>query len=100
MQRWPLVTEWSSGDDTLTISLSWTWTSSSHPTPQYGQIVFVTVCSSSSQVPAARMSCSDLNINAPVGHTPMQFPQYTQADSSSGTAYSVETRASNPRPAI
>ena len=29
----------------------------------------------------------------------MQLPQYTHADSSSGTAYSVEMRASNPRPA-
>src|SRR5918995_1918186 len=99
MQRWPLVTEWSSGEDTFTISLSWTWTSSSQPTPQYGQIVLVTVCASSSQVSAARMSCSDLNIRAPVGQTPMQFPQYTQADSSNGTANSVEILASKPRPA-
>ena len=45
------------------------------------------------------MSCSLLNISAPVGHTPMQLPQYTHALSSSGTAYSVEIRASNPRPA-
>jgi hypothetical protein len=75
MHRWPLVTEWSVGDVTFTISLSWTWTSSSHPTPQYGQIVFVTCCASSSQVPSARMSCSDLNISAPVGQTPMQLPQ-------------------------
>ena len=40
-----------------------------------------------------------MNISAPVGQTPMQLPQYTQADSSSPTAYSVEIRASNPRPA-
>jgi hypothetical protein len=29
----------------------------------------------------------------------MQLPQYTHADSGSGFAYSVEIRASNPRPA-
>jgi len=40
-----------------------------------------------------------LNIRAPVGQTPMQLPQYTQADSGSGTAASVEIRASKPRPA-
>ena len=45
------------------------------PTPQYGQIVSVTVWALSSHVPAARMSCSDLNISAPVGQTPMQLPQ-------------------------
>ena len=33
------------------------------------------VCADSSQVPAARMSCSLLNISAPVGQTPMQLPQ-------------------------
>jgi len=46
-----------------------------HPTPQYGQMVVVTVCRDSSQVPAWRMSCSLLNISAPVGQTPMQLPQ-------------------------
>jgi len=61
--------------------------------------VFVTVCRSSSHVPAIRMSCSLVNISAPVGQTPMQLPQYTHADASSGTAYSVEIRASKPRPA-
>ena len=45
------------------------------PTPQYGQIVSVTVCFDSSHVPACRMSYSDLNISAPVGQTPMQLPQ-------------------------
>ena len=45
------------------------------PTPQYGQIVSVTVWADSSQVPASRMSYSDLNISAPVGQTPMQLPQ-------------------------
>ena len=45
------------------------------PTPQYGQIVSVTVCASGAQVPASRMSNSDLNIRAPVGQTPMQLPQ-------------------------
>ena len=29
----------------------------------------------------------------------MQLPQYTHADASNGTAYSVEIRASKPRPA-
>ena len=37
--------------------------------------VEVTVWPDSSQVPAARMSNSLLNIRAPVGHTPMQLPQ-------------------------
>ena len=45
------------------------------------------------------MSYSGLAISAPVGHTPMQLPQYTHADSGSGTACSVEIRASKPRPA-
>ena len=45
------------------------------------------------------MSNSDLNISAPVGHTPMQLPQYTQADSGSGRPDSVEMCASKPRPA-
>ena len=69
------------------------------PTPQYGHTVSVTVCRDSSHVPAARMSCSLLNISAPVGHTPMQLPQYTQAESGSPTSNSVEMCASNPRPA-
>src|SRR6059036_929299 len=56
------------------------------PTPQYGHTVSVTVCRDSSHVPAARMSCSLLNISAPVGHTPMQLPQYTQAESGSPTS--------------
>jgi hypothetical protein len=38
-------------------------------------------------------------MSAPVGQTAMQLPQYTQAESGSGTANSVEIRASNPRPA-
>ena len=45
------------------------------PTPQYGQIVSVTVWAASSQVPASRISCSRRNISAPVGQTPMQLPQ-------------------------
>jgi hypothetical protein len=44
-------------------------------TPQYGQIVVVTVCRDSSQEPACRMSYSLENISAPAGHTPMQLPQ-------------------------
>ena len=62
MHRCPFVIEWSEGLVTFTISLSWTCSSSSHPTPQYGQIVFVTVCSSSSHVPVSRISCSLVNI--------------------------------------
>src|SRR5206468_8521799 len=87
------------GEVTRTIRLSCTWSSSVQPTPQYGQIVSVTVCFDSSHVPACRMSCSDLNISAPVGQTPMQFPQYTHAESVSGRSDSVEMCASNPRPA-
>jgi hypothetical protein len=34
-----------------------------------------------------------------LGQTPIQLPQYTQAESVSGTANSVEIRASKPRPA-
>src|SRR5690242_8600173 len=99
MQRLPLVTSWSSGDDTLTISLSCTCRSRLHPTPQYGHTVRVTVCRASSQVPACRWSYSDLNISAPVGHTAMQLPQYTHAELGSGVANSVAMRASKPRPA-
>src|SRR5882672_12938619 len=91
--------ELSSGDVALTIRPSCTCSVSVQPTPQYGQIVSVAVCRASSHVPAARMSCSDLAISAPVGHTAMQLPQYTQAESGSETANSVEMRASKPRPA-
>ena len=69
------------------------------PTPQYGQIVSVSVCADSSQSPDSRRSCSLLNMSAPVGQTPMQFPQYTHAESARPTSNSVEIRASNPRPA-
>ena len=89
----------SAGERTLTIRLSWTCSWSVQPTPQYGQIVSVTVCADSSQVPACRSSYSELNISAPVGQTLMQLPQKTQAPSASGMSYSVEIRASNPRPA-
>src|SRR5882757_8132971 len=99
MHRCPCVTDTSIGDVTFTMRLSCTCSVSVQPTPQYEQIVSVCVCLVSSQVPAFRMSCSLLNINAPVGHTPMQFPQYTHAESGSGTFSSVEMRASNPRPA-
>src|SRR5690348_18338179 len=99
MQRFPCVTEWPSGELTVTIWPSWACTVSSQPTPQYGQIVSVCVCFDSFQVPAARMSYSLLAINAPVGQTPMQFPQYTQADSVSGISNSVAMCAWNPRPA-
>ncbi|GGW83434.1 hypothetical protein GCM10010320_76800 [Streptomyces caelestis] len=59
----------------------------------------VSVCRDSSHVPAARMSNSDLNDSAPVGHTSMQFPQYTHAESVSGASCSTAIRASKPRPA-
>src|SRR5712692_6678395 len=75
MHKFPCVTELSSGELTFTICPACACTVSSHPTPQYGQIVSVRVCCSSFQVPAARMSYSVLNISAPVGHTPMQLPQ-------------------------
>ena len=45
------------------------------------------------------MSYSLANISAPVGQTPMQLPQYTQAESGRPTSNSVEMRASKPRPA-
>jgi hypothetical protein len=62
-------------------------------------MVSVLVCLDASHVPAWRISYSLENMSAPVGHTPMQLPQYTQADSGNGTAYSVEMRASKPLPA-
>src|SRR5687768_4119607 len=99
MHRCPLVTSWSIGDMTRTMLLSCTCSSSVQPTPQYGQMVSVTVCFDSSHVPSWRMSYSDLNMSAPVGHTPMQLPQYTQADSGSGVSNSVAIPAPKPRPA-
>ena len=57
--RWPLVTDDSMGEVTFTIRLSWTWSDRVQPTPQYGQIVSVTVCASGAQVSASRISCSD-----------------------------------------
>ena len=44
------------------------------------------------------MSCSLVNISAPVGHTAMQLPQYTQAESGSVTSNSVVMWVSKPRP--
>ena len=58
----------------------------------------VSLCLLSSQVPAARMSNSDLKDSAPVGQTSMQLPQYTQAESVSGASCSTAIRASKPRP--
>src|SRR5512140_1924158 len=98
-QRWPSVIDASSGDVTFTMAPCWTWSVSVQPTPQYGQIVSVLAWAASSHVPAARISCSERNMSAPVGQTPMQLPQYTQAEAGSGVAYSVEMWASNPRPA-
>src|SRR5207237_6337265 len=99
MQRFPRVTSWSSGEVTLTMSLSCTCSSRLQPTPQYGHTVSVTVCRDSSHSPACRSSCSVVNMSAPVGHTAMQLPQYTHAESGSGTASSVEMCAPIPRPA-
>src|SRR5688572_29279900 len=99
MQRFPCVTVLSCGEVTLTISLSCTCSVRLHPTPQNVQMVVVSVCFDSSQVPSSRLSCSRLKLNAPVGQTSMQLPQYTHALSGSGVANSVEIRASNPRPA-
>src|SRR5262245_7268373 len=99
MHRLPDVMEWSDGDVTLTIWLSCTCRVSVQPTPQYGQMVSVRCWLASFQVPSPRMSCSVLNISAPVGHTAMQLPQYTQAESGSATSYSVLMWAANPRPA-
>src|SRR3954465_1380768 len=99
MQRLPRVMSWSSGELTLTISLSCTCSVRLQPTPQYGQIVSACVWLDSSQLPSSRSSCSEANISAPVGQTAMQLPQYTHAESGSGLANSVEMRASNPRPA-
>src|SRR4029078_4016971 len=93
MQTLPEVTGWSSGDVTLTISLSCSCSSRLQPTPQYVQIVVVTLCSSSFHVPASRMSYSLLNMSAPVGQTAMQLPQYTHAESRSGLANAVGVRA-------
>src|SRR5579871_2860377 len=87
------------GEVTLTISLSCSCSTRLQPTPQYPQIVVVWVCRLSSQVPAPRWSYSLLNMSAPVGHTAMQLPQYTQAESGSGFSNSVAMWASNPRPA-
>src|SRR5690242_9183277 len=79
--------------------LSWTCSSRLQPTPQYEQMVVVTVCLDSSHSPAWRSLYSLAGMSAPVGHTPMQLPQYTHAESGSVTSNSVEIRASNPRPA-
>src|SRR5579859_2400011 len=99
MHRFPCVTSWSRGEVTFTIFPSCSCRVRLQPTPQYGQIVVVCSWRCSSHVPACRMSYSLLNISAPVGHTPMQLPQYTQADSGSGTSNSVAIVAEKPRPA-
>ena len=83
----------------MTICPCCTCSSRLQPTPQNEQIVVVTVSSSACHSPASRSSCSRTDFSAPVGHTPMQLPQYTHAESGSSTFYSVAMRASNPRPA-
>src|SRR6185503_2201391 len=92
--RLPLVTSWSSGDVTFTISPSCTCSSRLHPTPQNAHTVVTTSCCDSSHVPSRRMSYSRFDISAPVGHTAMQLPQYTHAESGSVTSSSVEMCAS------
>src|SRR5688572_1015225 len=99
MHRFPRVTEWSSGEVTLTIRLSCTCSSRLQPTPQYEQMVVTTSWRSGSHIPAWRSSYSERNISASVGQTAMQFPQYTHADWGRGTSNSVDMRASKPRPA-
>src|SRR6267378_6700315 len=99
MQRLPSVTSWSCGDVTFTISLSCTCSSRLQPTPQYGHTVETTCSFSGSHVPATRLSYSAFDISAPVGHTAMQLPQYTHAESGSVTSSSVEMWAPKPRPA-
>src|SRR5262245_43154470 len=99
MQRFPLVTSWSCGEVTFTISSSCTCSVRLQPTPQYGQIVFTCVWRDSSHVPACRWSNSLFGISAPVGQTSTQLPQYTHADSGSATSSSVEMCEANPRPA-
>ena len=58
--RLPSVTAESAGESTFTMRLSWTCSWSVQPTPQYGQIVSVTVWADSSQVPA----CAQLVLGA------------------------------------
>ena len=59
-------------------------------------MVSTTFCSSSFQLPSSRISCSLENIRAPVGHTPMQLPQYTHADSGSATYTATYTETTPP----
>lgn len=80
-QRLPWVTGLPCGEVTLTISVSCTWSVTLQPTPQYAQMVVVSVRACSSQVSAARISNSVLKESAPVGHTSMQLPQWAQAES-------------------
>ena len=60
-------------------------------------MVLVTVCASSSQVPAWRMSYSVVTMRAPVGQTATQLPQKTHAESGRATPNSVEISAPKPR---
>src|SRR3954453_13521604 len=99
MQRLPRVTSWSSGEVTLTIASSWTCSVRLQPTPQYGHTVSTSDFSSCFHSPACRNSYSCVGINAPVGQTAMQFPQYTHADSGNGKGGSVGMFESKPRPA-
>src|SRR3954471_13110254 len=98
MQRLPWVTGLSCGEVTFTISLSCTCRVRLQPTPQYAHTVVARVCADSSQVPAARMSNSDLKDRGPGGHTSTQLPQYTHAETVSGASCSTAIRASKPRP--
>ena len=94
------MTEWSAGLVTFTIALSCTWSSSWQPTPQYGQIVFVTVCSV--LVPGAGLAHVVLggeHQRAGGAHADAVAAVDAGATRPAPTAYSVEIRASNPRPA-
>src|SRR5256884_240184 len=100
MHRFPCVTEWSIGELTFTIWPFCACTVTPQPTPQYGQMVSVRVWRDSSHVPAARISYSILPMSAPVGHTPMQFPQYTHAELVSGISNSVAMSSEKQRPEL
>ena len=100
MHRWPFVTELSHGDVTLTISLSCTWSSSSQPTPQYGQIVSTTVCCALVPRPVlAHVVLGREHQRARRAHADAVAAVDARGFVQAATAYSVEMRASNPRPA-
>ena len=75
-QRLPLVTSWSSGEVTLTIVVVLDVQRQIAADAAVGADRVASASGAdSSQVPAARWSCSLLNMSAPVGQTAMQLPQ-------------------------